>query len=165
MELYSDPTRRAEEYAARHGLSILESLGSGIQGIVFSTDANTAIKSFIYPEHFERERDVYFRLRDRNIRRVRQFWVPLLRRVADDLRVIEMEIVRPPFVLDFASAYLDERPPYADDRRIMGEWEAQKRELFEDRWPEVRAMLAAFRAHGIYLADVKPGNVAFGDES
>jgi hypothetical protein len=164
MDFYSEASRRAEDYARRHDLSIVKRLGSGIQGIVFSTNDDTAIKSFIYREHYERERDVYLRLRDRKISQVRQFWVPDLIATSDDLLVVEMDIVRPPFVLDFASAYLDERPPYADDRPIMGEWEAQKRDLFEERWPEVRAMLAAFRAHGIYLADVKPGNVVFGDE-
>lgn len=70
-----------------------------------------------------------------------------------------MTIVRPPFVLDFAGAYLDRAPDYPDE--VMEEWLAEKVEQFGERWPEVRRVVAAFRQWGIYLADVKPGNIEF----
>jgi hypothetical protein len=73
-----------------------------------------------------------------------------------------MTIVSPPFILDFAGAYLDKRPPFDDEQ--LQEWEEQKMEQFEDRWPIVRSALSFFKGHGIYLNDVKPGNVTFGDE-
>jgi hypothetical protein len=46
----------------------------------------------------------------------------------------------------------------------LQEWEEQKIEQFEDRWPIVRSALSSFKGHGIYLNDVKPGNVTFDDE-
>jgi hypothetical protein len=77
---YSKAVDRAREYAKRHGMSIVKELGSGTQGIVFSTDC-------------------------------------------------------------------------------------EKREQFESRWPEVQLLIRQFRSYGIYLADVKPGNVMFdGDD-
>ena len=77
----------------------------------------------------------------------------------NELWVIEMTVVTPPFVLDFAGVYLDSPPPYFFDAEIMSEWETQRRELFEDDWADVVMLLAEFRKHGIYLNDVKPGNV------
>ena len=45
----------------------------------------------------------------------------------------------------------------------MADWEAQKREQFEDRWPMVEKILAAFEEVGIYLLDVSPANIRFAD--
>lgn len=80
----------------------------------------------------------------------------------DELWVIEMSIVQPPFALDFAGAYLDERPDYPRD--VIRRWEAEKRRQFGTRWAEVRSLMSAFARHGIYLADVKPGNIELGGE-
>ena len=90
-----------------------------------------------------------------------QFRIPHIVGYNDDLRVVEMSIVSPPFILDFAGAYLDKRPPF--DEEQWAEWEKDKIEQFEDRWPEVRRAMSFFRRHGIYLNDIKPGNVEFGD--
>lgn len=70
-----------------------------------------------------------------------------------------MTIVERPFVLDFAGAYLDTRPQFPED--VWKEWEAEKREQFEDRWPVVERVLEAFEELGIYLLDVSPGNIGF----
>lgn len=84
---------------------------------------------------------------------------PKLVRFEDDLLVIEMTIVTRPFVLDFASAYLDYAPEFSDE--IWAEWEAEKREQFENRWPTVQSVLVALEAKGIYIVDVSPSNIAF----
>ena len=70
-------------------------------------------------------------------------------------------LVRQPFVLDFAGAHLDTRPEFAAD--VWADWEAEKREQFDKRWPMVQRMLEAFENIGIYLLDVSPGNIAFRD--
>jgi len=44
-------------------------------------------------------------------------------------------------------------------RRCLADWEADKREQFEERWPQVQAVLGAFEELGIYLLDVSPGNI------
>ena len=72
-----------------------------------------------------------------------------------------MGIVSPPFVLDFAGAYLDQAPDFPDE--IMEDWRAEKKEQFGDRWGVVQDIMREFRKLGIYLADVKPGNIMFRD--
>jgi hypothetical protein len=159
--MYSDANVRATEYARRRNLSIEKQLGSGIQGVVFSTHDGTAIKALIRSEFYARERNAYLRLRTLGIGKIAGFNVPHLFDFHDELLVIEMQIVTPPYVVDFASAYLDSPPPYANDPEIMGTWEEDKREQFEKQWPTVRRVMAAFQSHGIYLSDIKPGNIEF----
>jgi hypothetical protein len=81
----------------------------------------------------------------------------------DELRVIEMTIVARPFVLDFAGAYLDAPPEFSEE--IQSEWEAEKREQFEARWPVVQAVRSALEDLGIHMLDVSPSNIAFLDWS
>ena len=89
------------------------------------------------------------------------FNIPELVGFEDELRVIEMTIVKRPFVLDFAGAHLDIRPEFPED--VWTDWEADKREQFEGRWPAVQALLGEFEAIGIYLLDISPSNIAFID--
>ena len=100
----------------------------------------------------------------RAVTTVQGFNVPELIDSDDGLLVLEMTIVRRPFVLDFASAYLDsdKRPDFTDD--AWATWEEEKKEQFEARWPAVQEVLAAFERLGIYLLDVSPGNIGFLDE-
>ena len=72
-----------------------------------------------------------------------------------------MTIVQRPFILDFAGAYLDFRPEFPAE--IWADWEVEKREQFDKRWPMVRRILDAFEEMGIYLLDVSPSNIAFLD--
>ena len=58
----------------------------------------------------------------------------------DRLQVLEMTIVERPFVLDFAAVCLDLRPEFPAE--IWAEWEGEKREQFEGRWPVVQKILA-----------------------
>lgn len=111
---------------------------------------------------YERERDVYFRLQSQSIVEVAGFSVPQLIHHDHRLWVVEMGSVSPPFVLDFAGAYLDQRPDYPDE--VMEEWQADKLEQFgEERWLIVQNVMAHFARMGIYLADVKPGNISFAE--
>lgn len=71
--------------------------------------------------------------------------------------VLQMTIVNPPFVVDFAGAYLDRRPPFDDEQ--LSVWEAEREELFGEDWQSAQDVLRGFRLLGIYLNDVKPGNV------
>jgi hypothetical protein len=68
-----------------------------------------------------------------------------------------MEIVQPPFVLDFAGAYLDRRPEFPTD--VYADWLAEKAEQFGDDWPLVQSIMATLAGIGVFLADVKPGNI------
>lgn len=160
---------RAHLYAARNRLEIAEpaeSLGSGKDGIILVAKnkdkrGQSAVKVLKENDAYFREKRAYERLQLAAVRSVMGFNVPQFLGSADDLQVIEMTVVQRPFVLDFAGAHLDARPEFAAE--IWNDWEVEKREQFELRWPTVEKILAAFEAHGIYLLDVSPSNIAFLD--
>ena len=154
----------ASAYAAQHGLQLAERLGFGIHGIIYAAENKragglTAIKAHRETEPYRRELSVYERLRDIGVSRIHGFNVPQLIRHDDQLRVIEMSIVVRPFALDFAGAYLDARPDFPAE--IWQEWETEKAEQFDVRWPKVRVVLAALEEWDIYMVDVSPSNIAF----
>jgi serine kinase of HPr protein (carbohydrate metabolism regulator) len=156
--------QNARDYASQHQLHLAERLGFGVHGIIFVAGDNskvgkTAVKAHRSPEAYRRERAAYERLRAARVSEILGFHVPQLIRFNDELRVIEMSIVARPFVLDFAGAYLDAPPEFPEEK--WAEWEAEKREQFEARWPKVRAVLAALEALDIYMVDVSPSNIAF----
>jgi hypothetical protein len=152
---------RAQRYAAERTLVLVERLGFGVHGIVFATSRKSAIKVHAQEAAFRRERAVYLRLQEHGVEDVRGFSVPELIEFDDALWVIEMGIVTPPFLLDFASAYLDDPPAFSPE--ILADWEAEKREQFETLWPEVQTVLRALEGFGIYQTDVSPNNVRFRD--
>ena len=149
--------QRMQQYAAARGRIVLASLGSGYDGQVFSTNTNTAIKVFRYENLYRRERDVYLRLLEHDVFEVCGCRIPQLVDIDDTLAIIEMEIVEPPFVLDFAGAYLDQLPDFPED--VMQDWLDAKEEQFEDDWPLVQSIMATLSSYGVHLADVKPGNI------
>jgi hypothetical protein len=152
---------RAREYATKYRLFLDRRLGFGKDGIVWETDAFSALKVFRLRERYARETSVYRRLAERHVVNVAGHRVPQLVR-ADDALALEMTIVRPPFVLDFASAYLDgSAPVFPED--VLAEWLAEKQEEFGERWPQARAVLAGLRSHGVQMTDVHPGNIAFAE--
>jgi len=158
--------QNVQAYAARHQLHLAEHLGFGIHGIVFvaenkSQGGKTAVKTHREFEAYLRERRVYERLKLAGISELLGFNVPQFIRAEDELRILEISIVARPFVLDFAAAYLDRPPDFPEE--IRAEWEAEKREQFEVRWPAVQALLAALEELDIYMLDVSPSNIAFLD--
>ena len=135
---------------------------SGLDGEVYSTNRLSAVKGLDRPEQYLRERDVFLRIEERGFRNAVGFNVPGLIDFSDKLRVVEMEIVQAPYVVDFAGAYLDRPPPFSEDE--LAEWEAERVELFGDDWDRVKLVMAAFRSIKFYLNDVKPGNVTVREE-
>lgn len=108
---------RARQYASRQQREVRfdRRLGFGNDGSVWETDQRTAVKAFERESNYIRERDCYQRLRHLGVEEVGDFEIPRLIGFDDDLWVIEMGIVFPPFLLDFGKAYLD-RPPDLLDR-------------------------------------------------
>lgn len=152
---------RIQSYAEQHGCTVQDELGYGYDGIVFSTDRKSAIKALRFERLFIRERDVYLRLKSHRVCEVLGFKVPQLIHSDDTTWIVEMTIVSPPFVLDFAGAYLDQAPDYPPE--VIADWRVEKADQFGERWPEVLRLIAAFKRFGIFLADVKPGNIEFKD--
>jgi hypothetical protein len=158
--------QRARAYAAQHQLQLAERLGFGIHGIILVAEDNskpgkTALKIHRSAEPYHREKSVYERLRAAGTIEILGFHVPQLIRTDDTLQIIEMTIVRRPFVLDFAGAWLDAPPDFPDE--TWAEWESEKREQFDVRWPTVQAVLGVLEAMDIHLVDVSPSNIAFVD--
>jgi len=156
--------QNAATYATEHQLQLAERLGFGIHGIIYiaedkSAGGKTAVKVHRESEPYLRERAVYERLRQVGVTNILGFNVPQFIRADDTLRIIEMTVVTRPFVLDFAGAYLDAAPEFSDE--IWSDWEANKREQFDVRWPEIQAVLAALEEWDIYMVDVSPSNIAF----
>jgi hypothetical protein len=142
----------AQAYALRRGLRIAERLGFGIHGVIFVAENNTkagktAVKAHRSAEPYFRERSVYERLSRIGVHELLGFNVPQSIAFDDELRVIEMTIVARPFVLDFAGAYLDIPPDFPEE--TWAEWEIEKREQFEERWPTVQTVLAALEGFDI----------------
>jgi hypothetical protein len=161
-----DVLRRAHDYAKRKGVPLGAPLGSGVHGSVFVIASQTeigrsAIKSHEHEQDYCRERDVYLRLKESGVTEIRGCAVPELLGYADDLWVIEMTVVSRPFVLDFAGAFLDRPPDFSEE--VLADWRAEKQEQFGPRWGEVRAVLRELESYGVFLVDVNPGNVSFGD--
>ena len=135
-----------------------EELGFGVHGMVWSTDQQSVLKVHGSERlYYERERDIYLRLREHEVRKMLEFHVPQMWAFDDELMTIEIAIVQPPFVIDFAGAYLDEAPDFSPE--VWAEWEAEKREQFGENWSKAKAAVAAFRRFGVYLSDVSPSNI------
>ncbi len=145
-------------YVQSRGCAIVNQLGGGYDGAVYGTDRGTAVKSLIHPILYRHERDVYLHLREQGITNVKGFQVPSLIDYDEELLVVEMTIVMPPYVLDFAGARLQRRHRYSEED--LAEWKRDKQEQFEADWPLVQTMIWAFESLGVYLNDVHPGNVS-----
>ena len=97
-----------------------------------------------------------------NVDAVRGHHVPQLVAWDDELLVMEMTIVTPPFLLDLGGAYLDWPPEFSED--AVAEWQREKREQFGERLPAVQGLQAILAdEYGIYVTDVNPGNIMFDD--
>ena len=158
--------QNARTYGAQNQLHLAERLGFGIHGIAFLAENNTkagktAVKVHRFGEPFQRECAVYERLRDAGVSKILGFNVPQLVRIDDKLLIVEMTVVVRPFVLDFAGAYLDTLPDFPEE--TWAEWESEKREQFDIRWPRVQAVLGELERLDIHMVDVSPSNVAFLD--
>jgi len=157
--------RRFAAYATKRGLHSARFLGSGKDGVVHETEGNAfpgfvVVKSFYHPSSYERERDVYLRCRELNLRKVLRCHLPYLLAWDDQWLSIEMTMVQPPFILDFADAWLDDEEPKFSDE-VWADWNRKLDDDFGELAGEVRHMLALLRSHGIALLDVHPGNIRF----
>lgn len=71
-----------------------------------------------------------------------------------------MSVVKAPFLLDFAGAYLDFPPDFAQEAWDI--WYARKEEEFEDDWPRAEAIYQhLIDQYGIYYLDLAPRNLRF----
>jgi len=157
-------SERAEAFVARHDRRLAGRLGFGIHGIVFAIEGNAhpgvaALKIHDASRPYLREKEVYGRLKEEGIIEIRAFRVPQLIAFDDELLALEMTVVKPPFVLDFAGAYLDFAPEFSEE--IWAEWTRKNEEQFGADWPMARTILAELEDLGIHMHDPSPANIRF----
>jgi len=156
--------QRAEKIAKRYiGVdTLMKDLGSGAEGFVFPSPSATAVKVFTYKEKFARELAAYKRLRRHKVDSVLGFAVPKLLKWNSRLLVIEMTLVEPPFLLDFAQAELDTPLEFPEG---LEEWWGRLAEDFGERLPVVQSVFFELQQkYGIYYYDLAPRNINFGDD-
>jgi hypothetical protein len=134
---------RAIQYASLSGnsLDLTSPLGYGMDGCVWKSGKETAIKALSREDNYNREVECYRRFRDNKVTNLHGFAVPELLGFDDRLLVIEMRIVTPPYILDFAKAQIDK--PMEFEEGGKEEWLAECEERFEGNWPKVRSLLFA----------------------
>ena len=64
---------------------------------------------------FVRERDAYIRLQELAIVDLERFSIPWLIRFDDSEQIVEMTVLSPPCILDFAKAYVDYPPDFSEE--------------------------------------------------
>ena len=162
-EPFMNLKEKADAYAASRGLEITGILGDGTQGNVWTVRGKNkliswALKLHARPQNYRVEKEVYLRLQDLGLVSLAGFDIPTLLRADDFHLALELSIVSPPYVLDFAQATLDWPPDFPDE--VWEETRRRWRNLYGVEWPRVERLLGAIEAHGIHYLDVHPGNIA-----
>ena len=145
--LHPEAESIAREYIGTSGS--LEELGYGVEGVVYpSLPASTAVKVHTQQEPFDKEIAVYKRLQQCGVIEIQGFAIPKLVNHDPRLRVIEMSIVKPPFLLDFAQIDLDRVPDFSEG---LDEWWERVRERCEEKFLVVESVFWELqRRCGIY---------------
>jgi hypothetical protein len=163
-ERLEELVQQAREYAAMRGVEIMEHLGRGIHGSVWKVSDKArslpwVLKLHRHPTPWRRERDCYRRLQETGTSSIAGICLPKLLWEDEEWLAIEMSLVTRPFLLDFGTAWLDERPEFPE-----GVWEqanADAAEKFGDDWPRASAILHALESEtGVIMGDVHPGNLS-----
>jgi len=110
---------------------------------------------------FRQELAVYRRLAHHGVDDLCGHAVPQLLECDEELAVIEMSVVKRPYVLDFASAMLDGSSQFPE--HILAEQQEQLQEWFGLNLPKVAAIRARLQRIGIELVDINPRNIAFAE--
>jgi len=163
---YPEEFDRLSKYVTRKACSLLERLGSGVDGLVYSTNKGSAVKAHRGKTLFEKERAVFERLAMYSDNDFAGFNVPTMLDFHPELLVIEMQFVVPPFALDFSGATLD-RPSAAvvdQTEEEFAEWEESRIEIYgPEDWEIVQRVMSCFRRIGVHLGDVHKGNIKLRD--
>jgi hypothetical protein len=157
---FSNAEQRLRESCANSNSTLTRMLGHGIDGSVWETSRQSALKACYRTDAYERERDCYRRLFENEVIKLAGFNVPQLLDYDNRLPILEMTVVFPPCILDFGKVHVDSPPDYT--REALAEAEQAERELFtEDEWKQVRLVRAALLRHGIHYFEARPSNIMF----
>ena len=132
-----------------------------MDGEVWESSRQTAVKALRRQQNYTAELECYERFLANGVERIRGFAVPQSVGHDNALQIVEIEIVAPPYIIDFAKCRLD--TPFDFSPEVMADWNEAGAEIFEDRWRKVKKLLWALEQYGIYYLDAKPGNITFAD--
>ncbi|MBL8827833.1 MAG: hypothetical protein JNM18_12720 [Planctomycetaceae bacterium] len=149
-----------KQYCQARAMAWQESsvLGWGQDGTVWQTPVPTAVKAFYRQSNYDVEKSCYQRLAEKGLRTLDGLYLAQLIDFDDELLVIELSIVSPPYLLDFGKAYLDCRAPYDEVQRT--EYHDMIRDLFGDDYARVlRITRMLWHLCQIDYVDAKPANI------
>jgi hypothetical protein len=155
-EIAPEVVARRRAYVDAHSIDTDVLLGWGLDGVVWRTNRDSALKIHRSQSRYRRERDVYLRLQLHSLHRLAGFHIPVLVDYDDSCLALELQIVDRSFVLDFAEASLDVPLADLDDPA----WLDEKSRKFGADWPDVKRLLDALRQYGIFFWDVHLGNIS-----
>lgn len=155
-----DLEHRIRGYAADRGCTLIDFLGGGTDGDVWKSSRRSAIKAFHYGRNYGMELGAYQRLRYYNVKEIMKMAVPRLIDWDDSLQVVEVNVVTPPYIIDFGKSYLDSGADHSPE--TWQEHHESQRELWGDRYGQVPAILWKLRQMGILYRDASPRNINFG---
>lgn len=139
-------------------------VGGGVNGLVYYTSRGSAVKILSLQESFERELKAYRRIEAAGLESICGFTIPHLLGHSHKLQIVEMTIVQPPFLLDFASCCFDIRPRDMYSKEWEEQYEERIQHLHEDRASKVFQVYNALASRtGIYHTDLRPTNIGFVD--
>lgn len=156
-EIPEDLRQRADEYCACRDVTIVDLRGWGVDAYLWQTSDDQIIKVFRRASAYQQEVRVYRHLQDRNVKLLRGFRIPDLIDADDELQVISLSYVSPPYILDFAAATLG-APPAGFDHEDP-HWQAEQARKFGADWPDVQRLLDALRQYGVHYTDVHAQNI------
>lgn len=135
----------------------LTRLGWGISGYVYlSPDLRTAVKVHSHEESFDRELAVYHRLRHLRITQLHGLTIPKLRNYRRGVKLIQMDFVSAPYLLDFAGVRFNP-PDFPED--TMESWHAGIHEMFGSNAYIAYLVYDSLKKHGMYYMDFRPSNL------
>jgi len=146
---------RRAAYCESRGIQTLDLIGFGLDGFVWKTNRASVVKVCRHANLFDRELEVYQRLAQHGLHQLQGFRIPSLLDQDAKQWVLELSLVAPPFVLDFAAASLSKAP----SEMALPEWLAEKQRMFGRDWPDVQRRLDGWRLDGIHFPDVHLGNI------
>lgn len=124
--------------------------------VYLSPDGRTAVKVHRYEEGFLTEVEAYSRLRRVRTSQLHGIVIPKVHDERFDIKVIRMDFVTPPFLVDFAGVKFHP-PDFSDD--ALADWNARLSSMFGPNIGLVWAVYSALAQHGIWYTDLHPRNL------
>jgi hypothetical protein len=144
----------AQEYC--HSPVALECLGWGIGGYVFLSPQPGRVVKVHHGHYYEVELEVYRRLRRLRLTQLFGLNIPRLLGYHEGSRLLEMDFVSAPYLLDFAGV-LFAPPDFGDD--VMQQWHADIEDAYGPNAHVAYAVHHFLAKHGLYYMDFRVSNM------